>query len=73
MRLMRKRITCVNRFDETGNQKAIEKVMQNYLKKMEAEGWRLHLNPGDDEENAGYISEGNAFFLYERYFVICKD
>ncbi len=72
MRLIRKRVTCVNRGDDTKNQKAIEKVMQNYLKKMEAKGWRLFANPGD-EEDAGYISEGNAFFRYERYFTICKD
>lgn len=72
MRTMRKRITCVNRSDDTKNREAIEKVMQRHLKKIEAKGWRLFANPGD-EDRAGYIAEGNAFFRYERYFTICKD
>ena len=65
MRTLRKRLVTTNRDDERKNQVAIEKIQKRYVDKMELKGWFFL-------EDKACITEGNAFFYWERFITLYK-
>lgn len=63
MRVIVKRLTCVNRGDSEQNQRAISKIVDRYVQKMASKGWTV------DES---YRTAGNAYFRYEAYIRLHK-
>ena len=63
MRVIYKKLKCVNRSDSAQNKKAIAKVVDRYVKKMQAKGWTL------DES---YYCSGNAYFVYVAHIRLYK-
>lgn len=61
MRTITKRLTCVNRGNDTQNEVAIQKIVDRYVAKMSVRGWKL-------------VNEfrGNAFLKYESVLELVK-
>ncbi len=62
MRRIKKRLTIVNRNNSDLNIIAMKKVVDRYVEKMEAKGWKKE----------DFYLEGDAFFQYEAYVYMNK-
>lgn len=61
MRSITKRLTCVNRGDDSQNNAAMQKIVDRYIAKMSKRGWTL-------------VNEfrGNCFLKYEAVLELIK-
>ena len=63
MRVIYKKLKCINRNDSAQNKTAIAKVIDRYVKKMQDKGWTL------DES---YYCEGNEYLTYAAHIRLHK-